>query len=394
MRTHYIKKLFNLEGTIINNSHFYKNNIVFDVEMPILEHTCPNCLTKTTKIHDYYLRTIKDVPVQKKFVTIHYNQRRYECPHCHKSFNENNPIVSRYSHHTTHLTGFIVNSLRSKISMNDISKEANVAPCFISKMLPYLAITCTSLPKVLCIDEFKGNSGTEKYQVVLLNGETHEIVDIIECRYKHFLCDYFKKFPKAQLDNVKFFVTDLWETYKDIAFTYFSHAKIVADRFHFIRYATGAVDTLRKKVQSNLQKSERKWFKKSRRLLLSRRCKIKKDEDIEQLNYMLINFSGDLRIAYREKECFLDIIHSSDPYHIKEKLFNEWICRNLNSPVEELVSVAKTYQHWAVEIRHALEFSYSNGCTEGINNKIKTLKRISFGMPNFVHFKARIMLLD
>ena len=50
MRTHYIKKLFNLEGTIIKNSHFYKNNIVFDVEMPVLEHTCPNCLTKTTKI--------------------------------------------------------------------------------------------------------------------------------------------------------------------------------------------------------------------------------------------------------------------------------------------------------------------------------------------------------
>lgn len=109
---------------------------------------------------------------------------------------------------------------------------------------------------------------------------------------------------------------------------------------------------------------------------------------------MLINFSEDLRIAYREKECFLDIIHSSDSYKIKEKLFNEWVCRNLNSPVEELVSVAKTYQHWAVEIRHALEFPYSNGCTEGVNNKIKTLKRISFGMPNFIRFKARIMLLD
>lgn len=164
----------------------------------------------------------------------------------------------------------------------------------------------------------------------------------------------------------------MWETYKDIAFTYFTHAKIIADCFHFVRYATGAVDTLRKKVQSNLQKSERKWFKKSRRLLLSRKCKIKNDDDIEQLNYMLINFSEDLRIAYREKECFLDTIHSSEPYKIKEQLFNEWVYRNLHSPVEELVSVAKTYQHWAIEIRHVLEFPYSNGCTEGINNKIKT----------------------
>ena len=62
MRTHYIKKLFNLEGSIIKNSHFLKNNIIFDVEMPITEHICPKCSTPTTNVHDYYLRTIKGNP--------------------------------------------------------------------------------------------------------------------------------------------------------------------------------------------------------------------------------------------------------------------------------------------------------------------------------------------
>ncbi len=70
MHTHYIKKLFNLEGTIIKNSHFLKNKIVFDIEIPIVKHVCPNCGSPTSKIHDYYLRTIKDIPIQKKFVTI------------------------------------------------------------------------------------------------------------------------------------------------------------------------------------------------------------------------------------------------------------------------------------------------------------------------------------
>lgn len=173
--------------------------------MPITEHICPYCSSRTINIHDYYLRTIKDVPVQKKFVTIRYNQRGYESPSCHKSFNKNNCIVARYSHHTTNLNGFIANSLRSNVFMNDISKEANVTPCFISKMLPYLfSITCTKLPKVLCIDEFKGNSDTEKYQVVLPKGETHKIVDIIECRYKHFLCDYKKNSLKSNSITLNF----------------------------------------------------------------------------------------------------------------------------------------------------------------------------------------------
>ena len=109
---------------------------------------------------------------------------------------------------------------------------------------------------------------------------------------------------------------------------------------------------------------------------------------------MLINFYENLRIAYREKESFLDIIHSSDAYETKAKLFNEWVCCNSNSPIKEIDSIAKTYHNWAAEIHHSLEFSYSNDYIEGIDNKIKTLKRLFFEMPNFIHFKALIMLLD
>ena len=55
-------------------------------------------------------------------------------------------------------------------------------------MLPYLSVTNTKSPRVLCIDKFKGNSCNYKYQVDLLDGETHKIIDILECRHKHFLC--------------------------------------------------------------------------------------------------------------------------------------------------------------------------------------------------------------
>ena len=62
------------------------------------------------------------------------------------------------------------------------------------------------------------------------------------------------------------------------------------------------LDKIRIEVQSNLPKSERKYFKHSRHLLLSRRCKIKENR-YDELENMLINYSENLRIAYREKEC-------------------------------------------------------------------------------------------
>ena len=394
MLSNCIKDLLNLKGVIVKSVKNLKDVVEIYVEMPIKSHICPHCGNETSLIHDYRPQTIKDVPIYFKPTNLIYNKRRYKCNCCNKNFYENNPIISKYHRKTNRLTGFIVNELRNLISCTDVAKKANVSTNSVCRLLDSLAITNTKLPRVLCIDEFKGNAGYYKYQVALIDGETHEVVDILECRRKHELCEYFKKFPKEQLDNVKYFVTDLWETYKDIAFTYFRKAKIIADHFHFARYACDAVNKIRIQVQKNLPKKERIYFKHSRKLLLSRACNLKTDEQKDELSYILINYSENLRIAYREKEDMLDILHSEESSDIKISRFNNWINRNLNSDIAEFKEVAKTYHHWYVEIKNSLEVPYSNGATEGFNNKIKVLKRVSFGIRNFKHLKARILLLN
>ena len=393
MQTNCIKNLLDLKDVIVKNIKNLKDKVEIYIELPVKEHICPSCGCSTTNIHDYYTQTIKDIPIYFKPTNLIFHKRRYECKNCGKKFFENNSIISKYQRRTTRLTAFVVDKLRDLSSQSDVSKQTNISPRVISKMLPYLAVTNSTLPRVLCIDEFKGNTGNYKYQVALIDGETHEVVDILECRQKHSLCEYFKKFPQEQLDNVKYFVSDLWETYKDIAFTYFRKAKIIADHFHFARYACNTVNDIRISVQKNLPKNQRKYFKHSRKLLLNRQCNLT-DEQKDELSYILINYSEDLRIAYREKELLLDIIHSNDDFETKSKSFSDWVKRNLESPVIQLQECAKTYQHWYTEIKNSLEVPYSNGATEGFNNKIKVLKRVSFGMRSFKNFKARILLLN
>ena len=393
MHSNCIKNLLDLKDVFIKSVKNFNNYVEIHAELPISEQICPCCGSKTSKIHDHYIQPIKDSPIYFKPTTVFLKKTRYECKNCSKIFYPDNTFVGKYKRKSKRLIGYIIEQLRNNISASYISKNINIDNGFISKLLPYLAVTNTHLPRVLCIDEFKGNSGNYKYQVALLDGETHEIIDILECRHKHFLCDYFKKFPKEQLDNVKYLVTDLWESYKDIGITYFRKAKIVADHFHWARYACNALDKIRIETQSKLPKSERKYFKHSRKLLLSRKCNINEDK-YDELENMLINYSENLRIAYREKECLLDILHSDECSEIRKKQFTEWVKRNLESPIPQLVDCAKTYQHWSYEIKNSLEVPYSNGPIEGTNNKIKALKRTTFGMPNFTNFKARIMLLN
>ena len=393
MHSNCIKNLLDLKDVFIKSVKNFNNSVEIYAELPISEQICPCCGSKTSKIHDHYIQPIKDSPIYFKPTTVFLKKTRYECKNCSKIFYPDNTFVGKYKRKSKRLIGYIIDQLRNNISASYIAKNINIDNGFISKLLPYLAVTNTHLPRVLCIDEFKGNSGNYKYQVALLDGETHELIDILECRHKHFLCDYFKKFPKEQLDNVKYLVTDLWESYKDIGITYFRKAKIVADHFHWARYACNALDKIRIETQSKLPKSERKYFKHSRKLLLSRKCNINEDK-YDELNNMLINYSENLRIAYREKECLLDILHSEECSENRKKQFTEWVKRNLESPVPQLVECAKTYQHWSYEIKNSLEVPYSNGPIEGTNNKIKALKRTTFGMPNFTNFKARIMLLN
>lgn len=393
MHNNFIKNLLKLEDVIIKNIKNLKETVEIYIELPVIEHECPNCGAKTTKIHDYYSQTITDIPIYFKPTKLIYKKRRYKCTRCNKSFFENNSIVNRFARKTRRLTEYIIDQLRNLQPISIISKNTGVDASFISRMLPYLAVSNHRLPRVLCIDEFKGNAGNFKYQVALINGETHEVIDILECRHKHFLCDYFKKYPQSERDKVQYFVTDLWETYKDISFTYFRKAKIIADHFHFARYTCNVVNKIRIEVQKKLPSDERKYFKHSRKLLLSRNCKLTEKQN-EELSYILTNYSEDLRVAYIEKEILLDILHSSENSNIKINKFNAWVNRNLTSDILELKECAKTYYNWYIEIKNSLEVPYSNGATEGFNNKIKVLKRVCFGFRKFKNFKARILLLN
>ena len=341
MQNNFITSLLDLKGVKIIKFRNRKNRIRIHIELPVREHTCPCCHSKTSRVHDYRFQLIKDIPIYYKDTFIYYRKRRYLCKNCGKRFYEKNNFLPKRARKTNRLSAFIIEKLKEKQSMKDIAKLSNVSITTVSKLLPYLSVNTSYLPEVLCIDEFKGNAGNFKYQVSLMDGKERKVIDIIECRHKVHLFNYFNKFSLEERKKVKYIVMDLWQPYKDLAKTYFPKAKIVADRFHYTRYIVQAVDTVRKQVQNTLTPEERRYFKHSKKLLLSRYINLSKEQR-EELNYILINYSEELRRVYNEKEELLDIVHSDEKYLAIDKL-NQWVKYNLDSKYEVLKECAKTY---------------------------------------------------
>ena len=213
-----------------------------------------------------------------------------------------------------------------------------------------------------------------------------KVLDILPGREQYILSDYFKRFQNR--NQVEYFVMDMFSPYKDIAETYFKNATIVIDKYHWIRQVTWAFDRVRKIEQKKFYTTRRKYFKRSRFLLLKRR-KYLTEEEVNQVGVML-QTSKRLATAYLLKEKFYDFVDSSDRKTALKKL-KEWYIFVGTQNEPEFEKCMQTMINWQPYILNSFDCPYTNGYTEGVNNKIKVLKRNAYVMRNFKRFKNRIL---
>lgn len=380
----YISKILDLEDVIVTKVENYLDSLHFYIEMPVQEHSCPNCGRSTSYIHDYREQTIKDIPLGRT-TYIHLRKRRYVCPHCNKRFYEKNPFLARYHRTTTRLVAAVITAFRKLQPAKEIASQFNLSSTTALRYFDLVKYRCVKLPQVLSIDEFKGNAGGEKYQCIITDAEQRKVMDILPNRFEEDLIRYFTRFSNRT--DVKFFVTDMNPHFKTVAQVCFPDATIIADRYHVIRQVIWAMENVRKAEQKTLSKKFRKYFKRSKYLLNKPLAKLTKEE-MHHLSLML-EISPRLADAYKLKNYFLSVMYSNPDD--APQLLADWILLAESYKFKEFKACITAYRNWSTEILNSLRFPWSNGFTEGCNNKTKVLKRVCFGVRNFDRFRNRIL---
>ena len=87
---------------------------------------------------------------------------------------------------------------------------------------------------------------------------------------------------------------------------------------------------------------------------------------------------------------FYEIVDTEDRKQARD-LMLEWIYAAQSSGLNEYVKCSNTMINWQRGILNSFEHPYTNGFTEGCNNKIKVLKRNAYGYRNFKRFRNRIL---
>ena len=387
LMTDYTAEFLNLEDVIITKVENISDQLHISIELPRRKHVCPCCGAVTDRVHDYRMQVVKDIPLARDTFLL-LRKRRYRC-NCGKRFFERNSFLPRYYRVTSRLVAEIIFAFKKVVSAKEIGCRFNVSGVTAMRYFNLFNKKLTKLPEVISLDEFKGNSGGQKYNSILVDPRERVVLDILPNRFENDLIRYFSGFSNKT--DVKYFVCDMNPHFRQVAKICFPQATIVADKYHVIRQVYWAMEKVRKNEQNKLSARFRKYFKKSRNLLMKRTEKLT-DGEMDRLALMF-EIAPRLADAYRIKNDFLSVIRSKSAAEGKRTLA-DWLLSVEIMDLPEFHDCTKAYHNWFNEIINSLEVPWTNGFIEGCNNKTKVLKRTCYGMRNFNNFRKRILFCN
>ncbi len=392
MSNNNITKFLRLKEVKVTNVENHKDYTIISMRMKKPKpNRCPHCGHTHLQYHDRRIGHLRDVPYNHKPVFFALERTRCLFPHCKKKTEKKPDFLMKKSQITKRLFFWILEEFRKIRSVNDIAKECGFSTTSIFRYLDKIKPKRRKLSEVLCIDEFKGDSGGIKYQVNLADGKNHEIIDILPSRYTTNLYPYFQQISKEERRRVKYFVSDMSKVFKDIHDTFFPHSIHVIDKYHYIRQISWGLENVRKREEKSMSYTERLFFKRSKSLLQKPMSYLKDSEKGNVADMLEKNES--IRQAYFLKEVFYQNILTKTNKEDARKALNYWIKEAETYGDKEWKPCIRALKNWKEDILNTFECSWTNGFVEGSHNRIKTIKRVSFGMPNFNHFRTRILFV-
>ena len=332
-------------------------------------------------------------------------KQRFFCKHCESTFMAKTPIVDRGCFISNDVKRSIVLNLCETKSMDLIAREHCVSPISVARILRLTEDRRRKnyLPRVLSIDEFKSvNTVDASMSVNLTDLEGGHIFDILADRRQRYLFEYFNSYSLKVRKRVEYVTTDMYRPYIDLAERVFPNANIVVDKFHIVQLLTRELNKLRINEMKKLNTRSRdyKVLKRYWKIPLTRNWELNRiyfyknrhfknmTSSIDILDYMLKEFPH-LKEAYDFYQNFLLSISKNDVDMLEDIL---------NTRVDEIPMCfrksIKSLKKLRKYVLNSLKYDYTNAMVEGKNNKIKVIKRVSYGYRSFRNFKARIMLME
>ena len=221
------------------------------------------------------------------------------------------------------------------------------------------------------------------------------ILAVLKGRKKEAVKEFLSSIPKRLKKTVEAVCSDMYEGYTNAATEVFGKdVKIIVDRFHVAKLYRNDLDGLRKKEIKRLKKElSEEEYKKMKGVMWMLRKDVKEltDEELEVLK-CLFRYSPILELAYKLCNELTDIFEDDISKSVATRRINDWKKQVEESDLNCFNKFLSTLDKYWDKIINYFINRQTSGFVEGLNNKIKVIKRRCYGILNVKHLFQRIYL--
>jgi transposase len=250
---------------------------------------------------------------------------------------------------------------------------------------------------VIGLDEIALKKGHKDYVVIVSTRQADgsvRLLGVLKNREKATVAEFLRSIPAELRETIGDVCSDMYEGFVNAAKEELSGARIVIDRFHVAKGYRECADQMRKQELRNLKeelgKDEHSFLKGTMWPFRKDPGKLTKEER-EDLD-LFLECSPELKKAYEMREELTAIFDANHSKAEATVAIDGWTERVKQSGLRCFDKFLKTLSNWQDEITNYFVDRRSSGFVEGLNNKIKVLKRRCYGITNVRHLFQRLFL--
>ena len=373
----------------------YKGNtIILHIQAKEREKVCPKCGKRHLVKNGYRIRDFMGLPIGGKKVLVRMKVQRYKCRDCDYDQQERIPFATGSRSYTHRFAKYAVDLLRG-MTLQDVSNHLGVSWDTVKEIHSTYLERHYSPPSLegvenIGIDEFAVRKG-HVYKTIVVDLDSGRVLYVGDGKGADALTKFWKKVRRKDI-RIKHVATDLSAAFIASVMENCPEAVHVFDHFHVVKLMNEKLDDIRRKVYS-MEKdvNKRKVLKGTRYLLLGNGADIFDKQHKSRLDNALA-MNEPLSKAYYLKEQ-LRQIWMQPVKSMGEDVFDDWVRQAEQSKIPQLQKMAVTMRAYKTGILAWYDCHLSTGKVEGINNKIKVMKRNAYGFRDDKYFTLRLYAL-
>ena len=224
------------------------------------------------------------------------------------------------------------------------------------------------------------------YMTIIVDFETGRILHVVNGKGANALDGLWPKLKRAGC-HMEAVSSDLSEAFISAVKKYLPDAVLVYDHFHIVKLMNEKLDKVCRDIYNQeTDENKRRLIKGQRWLLLANGENF--SPKAEEHLCKALDITRPLAAVYYLKESFWRVWWQDNEHDISLVL-DDWIEQARESGLKPMETMPDTFQRHREGILSWYDFRIANGKLEGINNKLKTMKRQAYGYRDMDFFRLK-----